>query len=180
MIALGEVILTTGSAIAATPPGLDHWLPGACGLLLVIALWGLYFRGSDHIVSRHASETGNPIHAARLAMNGQFLVVGGLIAIAVAIEKIVAHPHGAAEVVVVWLLFGGVTAYVAVQTWYLGVATGRVCRARLAGAAGLPLVALLLTLARVSPLAVIAVAAALVIGLTGVTAWSRRGSRAPH
>jgi low temperature requirement protein LtrA len=179
MIALGEVVLTTGAAIAEAMPEPITWLTGACALTIVIALWSLYFRSSDHLVSRHADETRDPILAARLAMNGQFVVVGALIAIAVANEKVIAHPHGHAEAAVVWLLFGGAASYLAVQVWYLKFVTGRVSRPRAAGIAALVLAWAVFGVAHVAPMIIIVTAAAVMTALAIAAAAGKSVPPAP-
>ena len=67
---------------------------GACAFVAAVALWALYFAGSDHLVNRHVETTTDPIYAARLAMNGEIVVVAGLIALAVGNELVIAHPRG--------------------------------------------------------------------------------------
>jgi low temperature requirement protein LtrA len=165
IIALGEVVLTTGAAIAEAGSAPVTWLAGSCALGIVIALWSLYFRSSDHFVSRHADETHDPILAARLAMNGQFVVVGGLIAIAVANEKVIAHLLGHADTAIVGLLFGGAVAYLVVQGWYLKFVTGRLSRSRAAGIVALLLAFAALSALHTAPLIALATATAILAAL---------------
>lgn len=176
IIALGEVVLTTGAAMAEAKTEPTTWLTGTCALTIVIALWGLYFRGSDHLVSRHTDETRDPILAARLAMNGMFVVVGALIAIAVANEKVIAHPHGHAHAAVVGLLFGGAATYLLVQAWYLKFVTGRLSRLRAAGVAALVLALVGLAAAHTAPMIALATAAAIMAALAIAPAVAERAT----
>lgn len=178
LIALGEVVLTTGAAVAGAEPEPITWFTGTCALIIVIALWSLYFRSSDHLVSRHAEETKDPILAARLAMNGQFVVVGALIAVAVANEKVIAHPHGHADAAVVWLLFGGAATYLVVQVWYLKFVTGRVPLLRTAGIATLVLALAVLSVAQAAPMTVIATATAIMTALAIASAAEKQAAPA--
>jgi low temperature requirement protein LtrA len=86
IIALGEAVLTTGTAIAAAPPGPMTWLTGTCALSTCVALWALYFAGSDHLVNQHVETTTDPILAGRITLTSQSVVVAGLVAVASAIS----------------------------------------------------------------------------------------------
>jgi low temperature requirement protein LtrA len=110
---------------------------GALALSVVVSLWALYFGGSDHFVSKHVDHTSNPILAARLAVNGQVVVVAGLIALAVANEVAIAHPREHPSWFLSLLMSGGALAYLLVQIWYLRFVTGRLPRSRVIAAVAL-------------------------------------------
>jgi low temperature requirement protein LtrA len=133
IIALGETMLTTGTAIAHAPRNAMTVLTGTSAFAAAAALWALYFAGSDHLVNRHVETTSDPILAARLALNGEIVVVAGLIALAVGNELVIGHPHGRAAPSLVLLLFGGPFLYLLVQTWYLRIATHVLSTRRLGG-----------------------------------------------
>jgi low temperature requirement protein LtrA len=137
IIALGEVVLTSGVALANAPLGLMTVMAGAFALSVIVSLWALYFGGSDHVVSQHVDRTSNPILAARLAMNGEVVVVAGLIALAVVNDVVIAHPDKALSPLVAVLMSGGALAYLLVQIWYLRFVTGRYPRSRMFAAAAL-------------------------------------------
>lgn len=131
IIALGEVILLTGTAVTA-----GHMTPGSVvaslfALAIIVCLWALYFNGSDHFINRHIDRTTNPILATRLAMNGQAVVVGGLIALAVANQLAISHPDEHYSMLPAILLSGGTIAYLFVQTWFLYFVTGRFSTSRI-------------------------------------------------
>jgi len=96
IIGLGEAILTSGTAIADGRPSAAMVLTAAMAMVVIIALWALYFSGSDHLVNKQAETTSDPLRAARLAVNTQVVVFASLIAIAVANELAIAQPtaHG--------------------------------------------------------------------------------------
>jgi hypothetical protein len=56
-----------------------------------------------------------------MGANGQYVVLAGLVAVAVGCELVVAHPTGHGSLPIGLLLFGGATAYVGAQAWYLQV-----------------------------------------------------------
>ena len=63
-------------------------LTGTCALGTAVALWAMYFAGSDHLVNRHVEGTTDPILAGRLTLSGEGVVVAGLIALAVGNELV--------------------------------------------------------------------------------------------
>lgn len=139
LIALGETVLTTGTALSHEPFALMTVMTGSLSLITIIALWLLYFGGSDHHVDQHLEETSDPIRTARFAMNGQVVVVAGLISLAVGQEIVVAHPDEHTSVALGLLLFGGALAYLLTQTWYVRLATGELSQRHLVGAGALVL-----------------------------------------
>jgi low temperature requirement protein LtrA len=114
---------------------------GTCALVTIVALWALYFGGSDHLVNRHVETTTDPIFAARMAVNVLLVVVAGLIALAVGNELVITHPHGHVSVALslLLLLFGGPLLYLLSQTYYLWAVVGTRSSPRLAGIAALVL-----------------------------------------
>jgi hypothetical protein len=58
---VAEVI--TGTAIADVPITAMPVLPGICALVIVVALWALYFASADELVDRHLGNSSNPILA---------------------------------------------------------------------------------------------------------------------
>ena len=139
IIALGESVLTSGIAITDAPRTLMTLVTGTCALVTIVALWALYFGGSDHLVNRHVETTTDPIFAARMAMNVLLVVVAGLIALAVGNELVITHPHGQVTVTLSLLLFGGPLLYLLSQTYYLWAVIGTRSLPRLAGIAALVL-----------------------------------------
>jgi low temperature requirement protein LtrA len=175
IIALGETILTTGSALANAELDASTIASGVLALLGTVALWGLYFGGSQRLVTEHATRTGDPLQAARLAVNGQVVTAAGLIVVAVGYEITIHHPLEPAPLVLALLLFGGPLLYLGLQTWYLRALTGRFSRSRLTAAAVLVIAgAVAWTTAAVFALAV----SSLVLGLLAVrvTFESRRAT----
>lgn len=119
IIALGETVLLTGTAITQAPATLATLVTGMAGLAAVVALWALFFAGSDHLVNRHLETTTDPIRAGRMTMNGLVAVVAGLIALGVGSELVITHPGAATTFTLALLLFGGPLLYLLTQAWYL-------------------------------------------------------------
>lgn len=140
IIALGETVLTTGSALSQVRVEAATVLAGVCAVVGTVALWALYFTGSGRFVSEHASTTGDPLRAARLAVNGQVVTAAGLIVLAVGYEIAIEEPLDSAGPVISLLLFGGPLLYLGHQAWYLRALSGRLPRSRMVGAGVLALV----------------------------------------
>jgi low temperature requirement protein LtrA len=137
IIALGEAILTTGTAVASGHPSIAMILSAGLSMVAIVALWALYFSGSDDLVNEQAATTSDPLRAARLAVNTQVIVFASLIELAVATELAIAHPTGPASTTLSLLMFGGPFLYLAVQTWYLHALTEQASRPRLVAMAAL-------------------------------------------
>src|SRR4030095_2974123 len=69
IIALGEAVLTTGTAVAAEPTPLPTVLTGLGCLAGVVALWAVFFGGSNRLVRAHLDETNPPVSTAHLCLN---------------------------------------------------------------------------------------------------------------
>jgi low temperature requirement protein LtrA len=87
-------------------------------------------------------ETSDPIRASRHAVNALIVMVAGLIAVAVANEMVIAHPHGRAAAALSSLLCGGPILFLIAQGWYLRAVPRVRPRLRLTGSAALLLVGL--------------------------------------
>ena len=107
LIALGETVLTTGTAIAEASMSLLTMVMGTAALAGTVALWAVLFGRTHTLTLQHLEHTLDPLHMGRLATNTQLLIVVGLIALAVANERIIAHPFGSPSLALTLLLFGG-------------------------------------------------------------------------
>ena len=119
IIALGETVLTTGTALAATPMTVLTILTGAAALAGIVGLWALYFGRSEPLAIQYVEATSDPIRASRFAMNGLTPMVAGLIAVAVGGEHAIAHPHEATSAALSASIYGGPILFLLVQAWYL-------------------------------------------------------------
>jgi low temperature requirement protein LtrA len=81
MNALGETVLTTGTAIAAAPMTLMTAVTGTAAMAGVVALWTLGFGRAGHLVLRHVDATADPVRATRHAGDALLVGVAGLIAV---------------------------------------------------------------------------------------------------
>lgn len=131
IIALGETVLTTGTAIAAAPKTWLTAVTGAVAFGITAALWALAFGGTDRVVVRYLEETRNPIRAAMLTINSLPVMMLGLILLAVASEQVITHPYGHGSSPLNLLLFGGPLLVIGVQVFYQWKVTRQWPRGRL-------------------------------------------------
>ena len=137
LIALGETVLTTGTAISQAPMTSMTLFTGISAFVGTAALWGLSFGRAHTLILRHLEETSNPIRASRHAVNVLMVLVTGLIAVAVANKMVIAHPQGPADAALSLLLFGGPVLFLLAQSWYLRTVLHVSPRLPLVGSAGL-------------------------------------------
>jgi low temperature requirement protein LtrA len=119
IIALGETILTTGAAIVRESTTVMTLATGTFALTGTVALWALAFGRTHRLIARHMEATSDPIHVSRHTVNALTVMVAGLIAVAVANEEVIAHPHGKTSFALSLLLGGGPILFLAAQGWYL-------------------------------------------------------------
>lgn len=166
LIALGETVLTTGTAITAASMTLMTLATGTFALAGTVALWALIFGRSHRLIIRHLEKTSDPIRASRHAVNALMVMVAGLIAVAVANKEVIARPQGHTSIALSLLLAGGPILFVAAQGWYLwlvpnvrsrlhAIGGGALLLVGLAALAVPPYVALFLVSASVSTIAIL-------------------------
>jgi low temperature requirement protein LtrA len=117
IIALGETVMTTGTALTAAPYEPMTLLAAVVALTGTIALFWLFFSRSERVV-RHYERTEDPMRAGRSGVISLMVSVAGLIAAAVADERFIAHPMAHAGITTNLLLFGGPALFIATQTWH--------------------------------------------------------------
>jgi low temperature requirement protein LtrA len=119
LIAVGETVFTTGTAIAAAPTMLMTLVAGTFALAGTVALWALSFGRSHWLIIRHLEKTSDPIRTSRHEVSALMVMIAELIVVAVANEIVIAHPLGDASFVLSLLLGGGPMLFLAAQGWYL-------------------------------------------------------------
>lgn len=142
LIALGETIIETGTAIAEVPMTLMTLVTGTAALVGTVALWALNFGHSHRPAMPYREKAYDPIRISRYAVNALIGLFAGLIAVAVGNELVITHPEGAASLSLSLLLYGGSILYLLAQRWYLRAALGHLTRLRFIGSIALVVVGL--------------------------------------
>jgi low temperature requirement protein LtrA len=141
IIALGETVLTTGTAFADEPFALERLLALAIGFTGTVALWWCYFQRAERIgveVAEAAEDAG------AVGLWGTWtltLIFLALIGIAVGDELAIAHPGDDATLGFTVLTFGGPALFLIAQVLFLREALGHVPRSRPLGLAALAILA---------------------------------------
>jgi low temperature requirement protein LtrA len=141
IIALGETVLTMGTAFTEEPFELERLLALAIGFTGTFALWWCYFQRAE-VVGVEAAEAAED--AGAVAWWGTWtltLIVLALIAIAVGDELAIAHPGDDTTLGFTLLTFGGPALFLLAQVFFLHEALGRAPRSRFLGLAALAILA---------------------------------------
>ena len=141
IIALGETVLTMGTAFTDEPFELERLLALAIGFTGTVALWWCYFQRAEQVgveVAEAADDAGQVGWWGTWTLT---LMVLALIAIAVGDELAIAHPGDDATLGFTLLTFGGPALFLIAQVFFLHEALGRAPRSRPLGIAALAILA---------------------------------------
>jgi low temperature requirement protein LtrA len=141
IIALGESVLTTGTAFVDEAFESERLLALAIAFTGTVALWWCYFQRAE-VVGAEAAQTAED--AGAVGWWGTWtltLIVLALIGIAVGDELAIAHPDDDATLGFTILAFGGPALFLLAQAFFLAEAVGSVPRSRLLGLAALAILA---------------------------------------
>jgi low temperature requirement protein LtrA len=139
LIALGESIIAIGVG-AGFELGLEVIVAAALGIVVVSALWWLYFDVAAIFARRRLMQAkGLELH--RLALHAysylHLPMVAGIVLFALGLKTTVGHAGEALDTVPAVALCGGAALYLLAHIAFLFRTTGRVFRRRTVGAAGL-------------------------------------------
>lgn len=164
IIALGETVLITGGLLSDVELTAGVITASIVGFGLLFCLWWNYFNPHVEPAANGSvsTEAGRSAYAyAHAAM------VGGAIVVAVAIEKITAHPGGHVDIKTVLVAFGGPAIYLAGNIWFLRSQAGRIPVDRIAAVGVLAMLAAVAIVLKddIAPLAALAAAATVFVAL---------------
>ena len=142
IIALGETVLTMGTAFSDEPFELERLLALAIGFTGTVALWWCYFQRSEAIGADAATTTEGAGAVGYWGTWTLTLIVLALIGIAVGDELAIAHPGDDADLGFTILTFGGPALFLLAQVIFTGKALGHVPRSRPLALAALAILAL--------------------------------------
>jgi low temperature requirement protein LtrA len=175
IIALGESIVVTGATAASAGLNAEIVICLCVAFFETVALWWLYFGAVAERSRRILRECEDPGRLARDAYTYLHLpIVGGIIAVAVADDLLIAHPTQALHGVGLAMALGGPALYLVGEDLFR-VRAGGTASAKRLGVATLLVVAAPIASA-VSALALSGVVTALLIG---VVFWEQRADSRP-
>ncbi len=141
IIALGETVLTMGTAFSGEPFELERLLALAIGFTGTVALWWCYFHGAERVGVELAERAEDAGAVGWLGTWTLTLMVLALVGIAVGDELAIAHPGDEATLGFTLLTFGGPALFLLAQVFFLRRALEHVPRSRPAGLAALAILA---------------------------------------
>jgi low temperature requirement protein LtrA len=141
MIALGETVLTMGTAFTEQPFEVERLLALAIGFAGTVALWWCYFHRAEHVGVEMVERADDAGAVGWLGTWTLTLMVLALVGIAVGDELAIAHPGDDATLGFTLLTFGGPALFLLAQVFFLRNALGRVPRSRPVGLAALAILA---------------------------------------
>ena len=141
IIALGETVLTMGTAFTDEPFELERLLALAIGFTGTVALWWCYFQRAEPIGVEMVEDADDAGALGWLGTLTLTLIVLALIGIAVADEMAIAHPGDDATLGFTILTFGGPALFLLAQVYFLYKAVGHVPRSRPLALAALAILA---------------------------------------
>jgi len=142
IIALGETVLTMGTAFTDEPFAVERLAALAIGFAGSVALWWCYFERAERVGVELAESAED---AGAVGWSGTWsltLIVLALIGIAVGDELAIAHPGDDTTLGFTVLAFGGPALFLLAQVFFLHETLGHVPRSRPLGLAALGLLAL--------------------------------------
>jgi low temperature requirement protein LtrA len=160
IIALGETVLTMGTAFTDEPFALERLLALAISFAGTVAIWWCYFQSIEDTIA-HAAEQADD--AGTVGFWGTSMLTFGvlaLIAIAVGNEMAIAHPADDATLGFTILTFGGPALFLLAQLVLLQQSLGQVRHSRVTGTAALAILAVPVAAAPLSLIAGITAASA--------------------
>ncbi|WP_328653357.1 low temperature requirement protein A [Micromonospora sp. NBC_00330] len=166
IIALGELILTTGSAYSDT--SFRHGGAAAAfavSFITTVLLFRVYVFRAGQLLPQAIRAAAEPAHLIREAFLAHVLMVAGIVAVAVGYEIVIEHPFGHTHAAWILVVLGGPMLFLIGRALVEHAVFARVSRSRIVGA---------LALAAASPFMIflppLAVAVTAVIVLAGIAA----------
>jgi low temperature requirement protein LtrA len=141
LIALGETVLTMGTAFSGEPFAIERLLALAIGFTGTVALWWCYFHRAEGAGVEAVESADDAGAVGWLGTVSLTLMVLALVAVAVGDELAIAHPGDDATPGFTLLTFGGPVLFLLAQIFFLRGALGAVPRSRPVGVVALAILA---------------------------------------
>ena len=177
LIALGETVITTGTAFVDEPFEPERLLALAVAFTGTVALWWIYFQRVERIGVGLAESAED---AGAVGWRGQWtltLLVLALIAMAVGDELAIAHPGDDSTLGFTILTFGGPALFLLAQLLFLRASVGSSPRSRPLALAALGILAV--ATAPLTLLAAIAASSAVLVAVAVADTIATNDIRAP-
>jgi low temperature requirement protein LtrA len=144
LIALGETLITTGTAFAGQPVALGPLVAFVNAFVASVALWYCYFKRAEGEGLRASETSADASGVAAVGIQALTLMVLALIAIAVGDELTIVHPGEAPSAGHLVLTFGGLALFLISQLYFMHRVSAPGRRARVVGVIALAALALVM------------------------------------
>jgi low temperature requirement protein LtrA len=176
IIALGESILAVGASFAGVAWHASVVASFVLGFAATVSLWWIYFVRHAEEGARAIATAADPARLGRAGYAyGHAIMVGGVIVVAVGIERTIDSPTGSTSAATALAILGGPVLYLAGNALFNLVLSGRRPWSRLAGMAALALLGPLALV--VDPLALGGAATVVLLVLASTAGTPRIGRR---
>lgn len=119
LIALGEMIFSTGDAVKEAHLSLLSVLLVCVSMAEIISLWMLSFGRFVKIVASHRQQSKNPILMSRYAITVLGFILLGVVFITVGMKYVILNPYDILPKTLVLLMGIGPAIFLFAQGWYL-------------------------------------------------------------
>jgi low temperature requirement protein LtrA len=173
VIALGELILVTGSALSGSDFTSAEVAAFVVSFIGTVLSWRIYIFRSGELLPAALGAATDPDRLARSALVAHLLMLTGIVVAAVGIQLVIAHPTGHARASWIAVIFGGPALFLIGRARLEHVVFARVSRDRKIGL--LALAALAPAMVLVPPLLVSIVGTGVLAGVAASDTASARG-----
>lgn len=119
LIALGEMIISTGDAIKEVHLNLMSILLVCISMAEIISLWMLSFGRFVKIIAKHREQSNNPMLMSRYAITVLGFILIGIVFITVGMKNVILQPYSILPKTLVLLMGIGPAIFLLAQGWYL-------------------------------------------------------------
>lgn len=115
IIALGESLIVAATAVSGQERSQDLIIVGGLAVIITCLLWWSYFSWLNEYLEEHFSKKSGADQASLgrdVYSFFHFLIIGGIIGVAVGFEKILHHPYELLSMPVAFALGGGYVLYI--------------------------------------------------------------------
>ncbi|MFF4879487.1 low temperature requirement protein A [Micromonospora sp. NPDC000668] len=177
IIALGELILVSASTLNGSGLAADRTAALVVSFATTVLFWRIYIYRAGELLAAAVAAAPVPSRVSLSATYSHPIMVAGIVATAVGVELVIAHPLGHTQPAWVAVILGGPVLFLAGRAWFEHTVFNRVSRDRPTGV--LVLAALAPAMLFVPPL-LAALAATAVLAAIAVTDAARARGRPPE
>lgn len=133
IIALGELILTSGLALSGTGFAPGRTAGFVVSFVTAVLLWRIYIYRAGELLPGAITAAADPYRLARSALYAHLFMVAGIVAIAVGDELVIEHPTAHPQPAWIAVILGGPALFLTGRAIFEHTVFARVSRSRVIG-----------------------------------------------